>query len=220
MDRFSKRSAPMTIGGQQASQPDHNLSQSCPPLKPIHSFKMPAKEPPAFALPQSINENEELDFSLCQDGNEDMDGDDEGPGRSFIRNSGFENISAEEFNSNVTERETFLSQSCPTWGSMFLPDFPAREPKPDVAPAEAAAPADVQATEVHFSKLSFDQYSDNMADLGRSPTIFESLKFASVEVKPLKEEEEEATVEPSANAETADPLDDLDMGFEMDDVQE
>eukprot|EP00656_Telonema_subtile_P012045 TRINITY_DN16039_c0_g1_i2.p1 TRINITY_DN16039_c0_g1~~TRINITY_DN16039_c0_g1_i2.p1 ORF type:complete len:190 (+),score=34.12 TRINITY_DN16039_c0_g1_i2:132-701(+) len=184
--------------------------RSCPPLKPMPLFKVPQKEPEPFALPCSINENEELDFS-AKPVVDDMDDEEEGPGRSFIRNSGFENISAEEFNSNVQDRETFLSQSCPTWGSMALPDFPARPP----AQAEAAPAEDnVEAAEVRFRGLSFE----NMAELGRSPTIFESLKFAT---DPNFVEEEAAPCDEQTASVAADDVDDdLDMGFEMDDVNQ
>lgn len=187
-------------------------------MKP--TYAIPTNDPEPLNLPQSINENEELDFSTPPMAAAPGEDEDEGPGRSFIRNEGFENISAEEFKSTVKEREMFLSQSCPTWTADFtLPDFPPRPPRPE---AHSTAPEEdseeVAATEIKFAKLSFEEFSDNLADLGRSPTIFESLKFVgSADVSAISsipEEEEGAT---DAPVQETDALDD-ELGFEMDDV--
>eukprot|EP00658_Telonema_sp_P-2_P062529 TRINITY_DN511_c0_g1_i1.p1 TRINITY_DN511_c0_g1~~TRINITY_DN511_c0_g1_i1.p1 ORF type:complete len:220 (+),score=34.00 TRINITY_DN511_c0_g1_i1:297-956(+) len=214
-NRLPQRSAPMSInGGSQPHPNEAGLSQSCPPIKPSHIFKVPAREPEPFNLPQSISEHEELSFSqpvpMNSSNNEDDNADEEGPGRSFIRTEGFENISAEEFNSNQQERDVFLSQSCPTWGSMELPDFPPRSAKEEVQVAPPEVEESVGATEISFAKLSFQ----NLAEMGRSPTIFESLKFVSAtDLHPpeLMEEVDEG----DSTVQEADEADDV--PFDMDD---
>lgn len=220
LDGSPKRSAPMSIGGNNTNNSELGLSQSCP-LKPMKLFKIPTAMPSDFALPKSISEHEPLNMSgvaqpvpvsiVEDDLFESGKVDEEGPGRSFIRAEGFENISAEEFNSNVKERATFLSQSCPgpNWGDMtVLQDFP---PRPKRNQEEVAAPAEAD-LQVQFSKLGFDEFAENLSELGRSPTIFESLKFVSVG---LPEEEQDPEVEnEGAEQETLDEEPDLDFAMD------
>lgn len=227
-DGSPKRSAPMSIGGNtndrggpQGNASEAGLSQSCP-LKPMKLFKIPTNEPEPFALPQSINENEELlpeSSAPCNIDLDDNDADtaDEGPGRSFIRGEGFENISAAEFNSNVKERATFLSQSCPgpSWGDMgvMLRDFPPRQPRAQVQEeASASAAEEVHQAETQFAKLNLE--ADNLSELGRSPTIFESISCATVTAIEEEEEDVETICNPKPEGDTID--DEPDMAFQMD----
>jgi len=240
----------MSIGGGQSSYQSSNagvLSQSCP-IKPMKMFKLPTNEPDEFILPASVKEKASFDetaednWALDQDCVEGDDlyedsAADQAPARSLIRNNWQTNdaearptvdISADEFGKNNNARAIFLSQSCPTWGTLSFPERPdSTASAADKAPQEDSSdPAYLdpvlESEEIlaaKLSKMSFESVSD-MDAIGRSPTIFESLRHCGgleegepletiAETIPPELEEPEVTSSPAQD-------DDDELGFQMD----
>lgn len=242
-----KRSAPMSINGNSnnnASDSGVPLSQSCP-LKPMRLSKVPPNEPEPFNLPASISEHPSFDegpdgdgFDLVDNGDELYEYDEHetpdcGPARSLIRNTwqmpdaeaAPVEISAEEFNTSQG-RDMFLSQSCPTWGSLSY--FPARpsantaDKLDEVGASEPEYQEEVAVVEepvaVKLSKMSFESLSDNLECMGRSPTIFESLRFGPGISGVPPEEPDQPMDEPVISEKESSPTqDDFELGFEMED---
>jgi hypothetical protein len=223
------------------------LSQSCP-IKPMKMFKLPVNDPDEFILPASVKEqasfdegpedNWGLDNQNLVEGDDLYDDaeEDVAPARSLIRNNWQTNdaeagpavdISAEEFGTNGQARAMFLSQSCPTWGTGFFAERPitkyaseAEGADSNPADAEYLDPVDETVeVEAKLSKMSFESIPD-MDALGRSPTIFESLRFGP-RVSGLEDSEPlesiaETTLEPEPEHSSPTQDDDDELGFQMD----
>lgn len=132
------------------------LSQSLP-CKPRSLARItPESEPPPLELPSTSSPAHEPVIDTEK-------------GRTLIRFSA--EITEGEFSSTPAEREMYLSQSCPTWGTTFaMPgqdvDFARREPE-ESAPGAMAVPG----------HLVDDGAVEAEGVIGKSPTILETFKM-------------------------------------------
>lgn len=161
------RSAAIEIVGRREGESFDTslLSQSLPlPVKPKSLARSAALDPPPLELPQSSPAECGLEV-------------DQEVGRTLIRYTA--DISAAEFSCSPAERQTYLSQSCPTWGTQLSlvgadPHELAGLPEADEPPAPGA-----MAVPKGDRKSSFEAGDLISAEgiIAASPTIFESFKM-------------------------------------------
>lgn len=150
-----RHSAAIAIASRQGAEPfDVSLLSQSLPCKPRSLARTsPELEPPPLELPKSSPAHDPI-----------IDGE---RGRTLIRYN--TEITAEEFSSSPAEREVYLSQSCPNWGTFQMPeariDF-GLQPKEETAPGAVAVPGH-----------GVVEQSAEAEAIGKSPTILESFKM-------------------------------------------
>merc|ERR1712086_376877 len=166
-----RRSAAIAIVGRDAGSIDMSqLSQSLPCKPRSLARTSPAMEPPPLELPKSLPASEPFE--------------DTEKGRTLIRYSA--EISAAEFSCSPTERQEFLSQSCPTWSTFRLPRN--LTPEEEITDYSADEPAVGMAVPCQTNS-TLDKFAENEA-MGKSPTILESFKMLNVSAHPVSGAEE------------------------------
>jgi len=214
------------------------------PVNDPDEFILPASVKEQASFDEDAEDNWALDRESVEGDDlydDEAQAEDMAPARSLIRNNWemptndaeagpAADISAEEFGTNGQARAMFLSQSCPTWGAGFS-SFPARADTSNASEAEAADSDATDAAylssvdetievEAKLSKMSFESISD-MDAVGRSPTIFESLRFGP-RTSGLEDGEPLGTIaetipEPEPEEHSSPTQDDDDeLGFQMD----
>lgn len=189
-----RRSAAIAIGGRKGDAFDVSaLSQSlpCKPGSLAKAAPVGKDEPPPLELPSSVPNHDPID---------------EERGRTLIRFTA--EIEAEEFSCSPAQREVYLSQSCPNWGTFQMPGAGKADPAPqwkEEAPAEPAPGA--MAVPGHTAVESLIEADVNI--IGRSPTILESFKMYNgsgdePEVSKLDEISEEVEPPPQDDEEEED----------------
>jgi len=141
------------------------MSQSlpCKPRSLARAAPILAEEPPPLELPKSSPAYEPFE--------------DYTKGRTLIRYSA--EISAKEFSCSPSERQEFLSQSCPNWSSFHLPKDPTsveplRRERQELFHSNAGA-LDMPSKGSPGSNF----LETEVTMMGKSPTILESFKLIS-----------------------------------------
>jgi len=155
-----RRSAAIAIVGKRDGESfDLSCMSQSLPCKPRSLARAsPALEPPPLELPKT---------SPC-DPFEDSE-----KGRTLIRYSA--EISAAEFSCSPKERQQFLSQSCPNWGTFHLPQEAEACWKQESHEPKTAGAMDVP--QERSSSFGKEDFSEAEVTIGKSPTILESFKM-------------------------------------------
>jgi len=156
-----RRSVAIAIGGRPdgAGPMDSILSQSLP-CKPrsLAQTSPDLDELPPLELPKSSPSEPLLPL------------DEE---RSLIRLPDAAEITAEEFSSTPAQRETYLSQSCPSWSTFQMP----RQAQAALAPIEMPEEPNEGAVAVPGHAAVENLIEAEVGIIGKSPTILESFKM-------------------------------------------